>query len=94
MAAVRIFEILYEKLNIDRTCICATGYFQKENIIIIIRRRRRRRAGIAQWYRARIPVGDGNFSPRHRVRTGPGAHPASYPMNTRGSFPGDKAAGA
>jgi len=25
---------------------------------------------------------------------GSGAHPASYPMGIRGSFPGDKAAGA
>jgi hypothetical protein len=26
------------------------------------------------------------------VQNGPGAYPASYPMGTRGSFPGDKAA--
>jgi hypothetical protein len=30
----------------------------------------------------------------HSVQTGSGAHPASYPMGTGGSFPGDKAAGA
>jgi hypothetical protein len=30
----------------------------------------------------------------HVVRTGSGAHPASYPMGTGGSFPGDKAAEA
>jgi hypothetical protein len=30
----------------------------------------------------------------HRVQNGFGAHPASYPMGTRGSFPGGKAAGA
>jgi len=36
---------------------------------------------------------DGDFS-HHRVQTGCGAHPASYPMNTRGSFPGGKAAGS
>jgi hypothetical protein len=30
----------------------------------------------------------------HRVQIGSGAHPASYPMCTRGSFPGSKAAGA
>jgi hypothetical protein len=30
----------------------------------------------------------GNFSLHHRVQNGSGAHPASYPMGTRGSFPG------
>jgi hypothetical protein len=44
--------------------------------------------------RVRFPAGDGNFSLHHRVQNGSGAHPASYPMGTRGSFPGDKAAGA
>jgi hypothetical protein len=32
------------------------------------------------------------FSLHHRVQTGSGAHPASDPMGTRGSFPGGKAA--
>jgi hypothetical protein len=36
----------------------------------------------------------GNFSLHHRVQNGSGAHPASYPMGARGSFPGGKAAGA
>jgi hypothetical protein len=36
----------------------------------------------------------GNFSLHHRVQNGSEAHPASYPMGTRVSFPGDKAAGA
>jgi hypothetical protein len=44
--------------------------------------------------RVRFPAGTGNFSPHHRVQNGSGAHPASYPMGTRGSFTGDKAAGA
>jgi hypothetical protein len=44
--------------------------------------------------RVRFPVGAGNFSLHHRVQNGSGAHPASYPMGTRGSFPGGKAAGA
>jgi hypothetical protein len=35
----------------------------------------------------------GNFSLNHRVQNGSGAHPASYPVGTRGSFPGGKAAG-
>jgi hypothetical protein len=28
-----------------------------------------------------------DFSLRHRVQTGSGAHPASYPVGTRGSYP-------
>jgi hypothetical protein len=44
--------------------------------------------------RVRLPVGAGNFSLHHRVQNGSGAHPASYPMGTRGSFPGGKATGA
>jgi hypothetical protein len=39
----------------------------------------------------RFPAGIGNFSLRHRVQTDSGAHPASYPMGTGGSSPGDKA---
>jgi hypothetical protein len=35
-----------------------------------------------------------NVSLCHRVQTGPGAHPVSYPMGTRGSFLGSKATGA
>jgi len=38
--------------------------------------------------------GPGNFSLRHRVQTVSGAHPASYPINTKGSFPGGKTTGA
>jgi hypothetical protein len=41
-----------------------------------------------------VPAGVGNFSLHRRVQTGSGAHPASYPMGTRISFPGGKAAGA
>jgi hypothetical protein len=44
--------------------------------------------------RVRFPAGAGNFSLHHRVQNGSGAHPASYPIGTRGSFPGGKAAGA
>jgi hypothetical protein len=39
-------------------------------------------------------VGAGNFSPHHRVQNDSWAHPASYPMGIRGSFPGGKADGA
>jgi hypothetical protein len=41
-----------------------------------------------------FPAEAGNFSLHHRVQNGSGAHPDSYPMATRGSFPGGKAAGA
>jgi hypothetical protein len=34
------------------------------------------------------------FSLHHRVQNGSGAHLASYLMDTRGFFPGGKAAGA
>jgi hypothetical protein len=44
--------------------------------------------------RARFPAGTGYFSLHHRVQNGSGAHPASYPMGTRGSFPGGTAAEA
>jgi hypothetical protein len=44
--------------------------------------------------RVLFPTGAGNFSLHHRVQTGSGAHPASYPMGTRVSFPGGKVAGA
>jgi hypothetical protein len=38
------------------------------------------------------PSGTGNFSLHHRIQNGSVAHPASYPMGKRGSFPGGKAA--
>jgi hypothetical protein len=44
--------------------------------------------------RVQFPAGAGNFSLHHHVQNGSGAHPASYPMGTRGSFPGGKVAGA
>jgi hypothetical protein len=43
--------------------------------------------------RVRIPARAGNFFLHHRVQTGSGAHPDSYPMGTRRSLPGSKAAG-
>jgi hypothetical protein len=46
-----------------------------------------------QGSRIRFPTGAGNFSLHHGVQDGSGAHPASYPMGGRGSFPGGKAAG-
>jgi hypothetical protein len=46
--------------------------------------------GSRVWFLA----GAGNFSLHYHVWNGFGAHPASYPMGTRGSFPGGKTAGA
>jgi hypothetical protein len=45
--------------------------------------------GIAMGWttRVRIPAGAINLSLLHSVQTDSGAHPASYPMGTRGSFP-------
>jgi hypothetical protein len=42
----------------------------------------------------RFPARAGNFSLNNRVQNGSEAQPASYPMGTRGSFPGGKTAGA
>jgi len=39
-----------------------------------------------------VPAGVGNFPLPHQVQTGSGAHPATYPMSSRGSFPGGKTA--
>jgi hypothetical protein len=43
--------------------------------------------------RVRFPTEAGNFPLHHRVENGSGAHPASYLMGTRGSFPGVKRRG-
>jgi len=48
----------------------------------------KRRIGVSS------PGMDWEFSLHRPVQTGSEAHPASYPMGTRGSFPGNKAAGA
>jgi hypothetical protein len=70
-------------------------------ILFEIRNLRDSSVGIALGYgldnrgsRVRFPAGAGNFSLRHRVQNGSGAHPASYRMGTRGPLPGGKAAGA
>jgi hypothetical protein len=44
--------------------------------------------GLHDWMiGVRVPAGAGNFCLPHHVQTGSGAHPASYPMGTAGSFP-------
>jgi hypothetical protein len=42
------------------------------------------------WVRGGIAPSSLNLSLHHRDQNGSGAHPASYPMGTRGSFPGIK----
>jgi hypothetical protein len=74
----------------------------KNKFTVIKSKSRDSSVGIALGYglgnrgsRVPFPAGTGNFSLHHRVQNGSGAHPASYPMGTRGSFPGGKeAAGA
>jgi len=44
--------------------------------------------------RVRFPAGAGNCSLHHPIQNGSGEHPAPYRIGTRGSFPGDKVAGA
>jgi hypothetical protein len=44
--------------------------------------------------KVRFPARAGTFSLHHRVQNGSGVHAASYPVGTRGSFSGGKAAGA
>jgi hypothetical protein len=58
------------------------------------------RLKIAPWYSAGLRDGwlggsipGWEFSLHHRLHTGSGAHPASYTMNTRGSFSGVKRPG-
>jgi hypothetical protein len=46
-----------------------------------------------QSSRVRFLAGAGNFSLHHRLQNSSGAHPASYPMGTRNSFPGVKRPG-
>jgi hypothetical protein len=47
-----------------------------------------------QGSRVRFPAEAGKFSLHNCFQNGSGAHPASYPVGTGGSFPGGKAAGA
>jgi len=46
-----------------------------------------------QGSRVRFWVGAGNFSLLHCIQNSYGTHPASYPIGTRGAFPGGKVTG-
>jgi len=39
-----------------------------------------------------MAAGTGNLSHHHHIQTRSGTHPFSYPMGTKGSFPGGKVA--
>jgi hypothetical protein len=69
-------------------------------IIVLIKRRNSSVGTVAGYGREdrmigiRIPAGAGKFSLRHRVQNGSGAHPASYPTGTGGTFSGLKRPGS
>jgi hypothetical protein len=78
-------------------CFCKSFYTAYINIA----KSRDSSVGIALGYglddwgsKVRFPAGAGNFSFHHRVQNGSGAHPASYPVGTKRSFPGGKAVGS
>jgi hypothetical protein len=105
-ASQEITHLLWKPKVHYRTLVPIRHNFSKINSNIILQstlRSLRVVAGISQWYRAglragwsgvRVPAGAQNLSLHHRVHNGSGAHPASYPMGTRGFFPGSKATGA
>jgi hypothetical protein len=83
------FEVISDKITYIEFYI---NYFQEEEsntmmMMMMI-------TTTTRGSRVRFPAGTGNFSLHHRVQNGSGAHPASYPMGFRDSFPGAKAAGA
>jgi hypothetical protein len=83
--------------------LCKFVYFLTYFILrsnILLRKNRDSSVGVATGYGlddrmngVRISAGVGNFSLRHRVQTGSGAHPASYSVGTKGFFPGVKRPG-
>jgi hypothetical protein len=89
-----------------RACVRAYGYKKILHCLFYYRNSsntesRDSSVGIATGYGLddgtigiRFPAGAGNSSLCHRVQTGSGSHPSSYPIGTWGSFPGGKAAGA
>jgi hypothetical protein len=75
-------------------------FFAISDISLVLMGSRDSSVGITLGYglddrdsRVRFPAGAGNSSLHHRVQNGSGAHPASYSMGTRFSFPGVKRLG-
>jgi hypothetical protein len=83
----------YAELSIIKECCTYKYHFASKNIGVGVARS-------VQWLgyglddRGSIHGRGSDFSLPHRVQTGSGAHPASYPMGTWDSFPGGKVAGA
>jgi hypothetical protein len=82
--------LCYSELHWVRMCTQAEGGYFKQFLWT-------EGAGIAQWYSSGLQAGwlgvqvlteSGNFSLCLHIQTGSGAHPVSYPVDTRGSFPG------
>jgi hypothetical protein len=91
--SVKLISVLHLQPN---SIMC--GYL---HLRLLYAKRRDSSVGIALGYRlddrgsrVRFPEGAGNSSLHYRVQNVSGAHPASYPMGTRVSFPGGKAVGA
>jgi hypothetical protein len=90
LSATRYSFIAILRVSPLRFAVITLGYQSRDSSV-----------GIALGYalddrdsRIIFPAEAGNFSLHHRVQNGSGALPASYPMGTRGSFPGGKTAEA
>jgi hypothetical protein len=100
-----VHKVSVSILAISSTGLTACSHLPKphsQNFVNVKYKRKSRDSsvGIALGYglddrgsRVRFPAGAGNFSLHHRVQNGSGAYPASYPMGTRGSFPGESGRG-
>jgi hypothetical protein len=95
------FHIIIPSKQIQVSKLCFGENNALVSYILIYLKSRDSSGGIALGYglidydsRVRFPAGAGNFCLYHRVQNGSGAHPASYPMGTRGSFSGGRASGA
>jgi hypothetical protein len=95
-------RLVREQRNMLADCDLRVWKFWLENYWhTLLLKSRDNSVGIALGYglddqgsRIQFPAGSGNFSLHHRLQNGSGAHPASYPVGTRGSFLGGKAAEA
>jgi hypothetical protein len=82
---------LGEQLKVSRKMKLFTNCFKSRDSLVSMALG----YGLAErGFRVRFPAGAGSYSLPHRVQNDSGSHSASYPMGTRGSFSGAKAAGA
>jgi hypothetical protein len=96
-------ELLYHSFwaTVEYNAFCDPTSTALFHYVIFLRKSHDSSVGIALGYglddwgsRVWFPAGAGNFSLHLCVQNGSGAHPASCPVGTRGSFPEGKAAGA